>query len=115
MKKTIPFILAMLLLFIFAGCSGVSQSDYNKAMDDKSELEIKVDSLQTEINRLRVQNDTLKTDNSKLKSTLATTYDAYRYMIVYVTNEVYGNYFVKKKSGRLTYKKRFILHQNWMK
>lgn len=90
MKKLIPFML-ILLSFILAGCSVVPKSDYQKALDDKSQLEAKVDSLQTEINELQTQLDTYKSDNFILKSTLASTYDAYRYMMLYVTTEVYGN------------------------
>lgn len=104
MKKIIPFIV-ILLSAILAGCSGVSQSDYQKVLDDKvqleakvesfqieiNELEAKTESIQTETNKLQTQLNIYKSDNSTLKSTLTATYDAYRYMMLYVTTEVYGN------------------------
>jgi hypothetical protein len=103
--KKINLVILILFTATLAGCSGVSQSDYQKVSDEKvqleakvesfqtqiNELEAKAESLQTESNKLQTQLDIYKSDNSTLKSTLTTTYDAYRYMMLYVTTEVYGN------------------------
>ena len=96
MKKMIPALL-VLMAVILAGCSGVPQSDYQKSLDEKAQLESEVDSLKIEIDNLQTQLNTSKSSDSGLKSSLTATYDAYRYMMLYVTTEVYGNTLTKSE------------------
>jgi outer membrane murein-binding lipoprotein Lpp len=100
MRKLLLTTLSILIVLILTSCSGVSQSEYDKLMDEKIELESQIQTLESQVSALQSQLDSAKkaeADDVILKTVLANTYDAYRYMMLYVTTEVYGNSFSKSE------------------
>lgn len=95
------------ILFTSSGCSGVNKELYDETLNHNTELEIIVEKLKEEkadlISELSLfkadDNDLeqLKLDKQILQSTLITTYDAYRNVLVYVTTEVYKDSLSQKE------------------
>lgn len=107
MKKIIIVTMLITILFTSSGCSGVNKELYDETLNHNTELEIIVEKLKEEkadlISELSLfkadDNDLeqLKLDKQILQSTLITTYDAYRNVLVYVTTEVYKDSLSQKE------------------
>ncbi len=65
MKKLLIVLAACLTL---AGCGGVSQSDYDAAVQERDALATQVAELQTANDSLTAENDTLSAENESLKA-----------------------------------------------
>lgn len=85
MKRKCSLLLCAVLIFcILSACSGVSKEDYQTLQNENAQLQQEKDALQEQIN-------SMQDEKVVLQVTLANTYDAYRYMMLFVTTEVYGN------------------------
>ena len=85
MKRKCLLLLCTVLIFcMLSACSGVSKEDYQALQNENAQLQQEKDALQEKIN-------SMQEEKVVLQYTLASTYDAYRYMMVFVTTEVYVN------------------------
>lgn len=90
--KFIPFAMIIsLLCTCLVGCSNVSKEEYQALQEQLEQSEIQVAEKEAELAELADKYNESQADNLVLKQYLASTYDAYRYMLINVTGEVYGN------------------------
>jgi hypothetical protein len=85
------------LLVSLAGCGGVSQTDYQTALDEKAALETQMADLQDKYDTLSQNYNALQANRLVLRRYLSDTYDGYRAVVLQVTMQVYGDSLTKSE------------------
>lgn len=90
--KIIPFAMVIsLLCTCLVGCSSVSKEEYQALQEQLNQSEIQLSEREAELEELTDKFNESQANNLVLKQYLESTYDVYRYMLVNVTAEVYGD------------------------
>lgn len=90
--KIIPFVMVTsLLCTCLVGCSNVSKEEYQALQEQLNQSEIQLSEKEAELEELTDKFNESQVKNSVLKQYLASTYDVYRYILINVTAEVYGD------------------------
>lgn len=90
-KMVVLLITLSLFCIYLAGCSGVSEEEYQALQEQLSQSELQVTEKEAELEELTDKFNESQADNLVLKQYLSSTYDGYRYMLVNITTEVYGD------------------------
>ncbi|BDF57836.1 hypothetical protein CE91St36_06530 [Christensenellaceae bacterium] len=74
MKKIVAILLAVIVCFSFAGCSGVPQEEYNRVLQENEELKnaqlTEASNMAEQLHALSVELQELKDENSRLSAEL---------------------------------------------
>ena len=90
--KIIPFSMVIsLLCTCLVGCSNVSKEEYQALQERLNQSEIQLSEKEAELEELTDKFNESQANNLVLKQYLPSTYEVYRYMLVNITAEVYGD------------------------